>query len=68
MRKQEAQKHTDLTNPDPDGNTDPEHCCYVSDLMKSNVLVTMTMHEARSCQAIRQKSGIVASVGPCVTM
>ena len=37
-------------------------------LMKSKVLVTMTMQEARSCQAIRQKSGMVPSVGPWVTM
>ena len=36
--------------------------------MKSNVLVTMTMQEAFSCQTIRQKSGIVDSVGPWVTM
>ena len=37
-------------------------------LMKSNVLVTMTIQEARSCQAILQKSGMVDSVGPWVTM
>ena len=36
--------------------------------MKSKVLVTMTMQEAFSCQTIRQKSGIVDSVGPWVTM
>ena len=28
----------------------------------------MTMHEAFSCQTIRQKSPIDVSVGPCVTM
>ena len=33
-------------------------------LMKSKVLVTMTIHEALSCQTIRQKSPIVVSVGP----
>jgi hypothetical protein len=37
-------------------------------LMKSKVLVTMTMQEARSCQTIRQKSPIVISLGPWVTM
>ena len=37
-------------------------------LIKSNVLVTMTMHEALSCQTILQKSGIVDSVGPWVTI
>ena len=31
-------------------------------------LVTMTMHEARSCHTIRQKSPMDVSVGPCVTM
>ena len=36
--------------------------------MKSKVLVTMTMQEAFSCQAILQKSGMVVSVGPWVTM
>ena len=36
--------------------------------MKSKVLVTMTMQEAFSCQTILQKSGIVDSVGPWVTM
>ena len=36
--------------------------------MKSKVLVTMTMQEAFSCHTIRQKSGIVDSVGPWVTM
>ena len=36
--------------------------------MKSKVLVTITMHEARSCQTILQKSGMVDSVGPWVTM
>jgi len=37
-------------------------------LMKSKVLVTMTMQEALSCQTIRQKSPIVVSIGPWVTM
>lgn len=37
-------------------------------LMKSKVLVTMTMQEALSCQTILQKSGMVSSVGPWVTM
>ena len=36
--------------------------------MKSKVLVTITMQEARSCQTILQKSGMVDSVGPWVTM
>ena len=37
-------------------------------LMKSKVLVTITMHEALSCHTIRQKSPMVVSVGPWVTM
>ena len=36
--------------------------------MKSKVLVTMTIQEAFSCQTILQKSGMVDSVGPWVTM
>ena len=37
-------------------------------LMKSKVLVTMTIQEALSCQTILQKSPMVVSVGPWVTM
>jgi hypothetical protein len=37
-------------------------------LIKSNVLVSITIQLAFSCQTILQKSVTVFSVGPCVTM